>query len=917
MKNLLIITILLFGFLPAYAQVQNEELKDVLNQQGIPESTFEEELKKRGMTEEEAIKKAKEEGLSPEELLYPKDVINQNEEDDENENEGEDGEDSEEDGEDSDEDGEDKEDGEEDEDDENEDEQDEDGEENAEEDGEEDKEERILPEEAIYGQNIFRNKSLKLFEPSGNFKAPANYLIGVGDEFSITIWGQAQHSNVLKVNNEGYVKDQYVPRVYVKGMTYQKALAAIKSNMESAYNMKDSFMEIILSYSRQLTIGIYGNVFDPGSYSVSSLNTALNSLVAAGGPNQTGSVRRIKVMKPGGQDRILDVYKYLEKGGNVESIYLENNDVIFVPAAERIILIQGAIKRPMNYELLESENILDLITYAGGLEANAYKNNIQVLRYKNDRQVLVDINLNSFDRNKPEYQLKDGDVVTVPEVTETFRNYVVSEGAVEQEGVFELKSSMKIADLIQKTGLSIDARTDVVYLMRKQDDLTNRFIKINLDEVLSNRNSPENIELQPQDKLKVFSKSDFIDEFSVSVVGHVRKPGQTEYDENLRISDLIYFSGGIKSTASEIALLKSSEFDKSISYKRINLVEVIANPESEDNVLVKPKDELIVYPKSRFLDEFNVSVYGAVREPGTYPYSPNMTLNDVLFVSGGLKEEAANSRVEVSRILKDNIEESTVVVATLQVDKDLILTDKKGFKLEPYDQVFIRNAPGFELQRNITIEGEVQYPGVYPLIDRNEKILSIIERAGGVTPSAFNAGATLKREEDEIGYILLDLAEVMENPSSKFNYVLKEKDVIFVPKVKDLVSIAGAINFPGIDTIKRLNVPYHKNKNALFYVNKYAAGIDRKEKKGRKKLVYVIQPNGHTMATKTVMGFKFYPQVEEGADIKVYSKKQKPERANKEKEETDWGKIFATTLTQVSAVLTLVILFDRAFQKQE
>jgi len=903
MKNLAIVIILLFGFLPAYTQIQNEEVKDVLKQKGIPESTVEEELKKRGMTEEDAIKKAKDEGVTPEELLYPRDVINENKQNQENEQ----GEDAEEDDDSKeDEDGEDGEEGEEGE-------EGEDKEEvEASEDGE-DSENRIWPEEAIYGQNIFRNKSLKLFEPSGNFKAPSNYLIGVGDEFSVTIWGQAQHSNVLKVNNEGYIKDQYVPRVYVKGLTYQKALAAIRSNMESAYNMKDSFMEIILSYSRQLTIGIYGNVFDPGSYSVSSLNTALNSLIAAGGPNQTGSVRRIKVMKPGGQDRILDVYKYLEKSGSVESIYLENNDVIFVPAAEKIVQIQGAIKRPMIYELLESESILDLIKYAGGLQANAYKNNIQILRYNNDRQVLVDINLNTFDRNREEFKLEDGDVVTVPEVTETFRNYVLTEGAVEQEGVFELKTSMRISDLISKSGLSIDARTDVVYLMRKQDDLTNRFIKINLDEVLANRNSIENIELRPQDKLKVFSKSDFIDEFSVSVVGHVRKPGQTEYDENLRISDLIYFSGGVKSTASEIALLKSSEFDRSISYKRININEVLANPESEDNVLVKPRDELIIYPKSRFLDDFNVSVFGAVREPGTYPYSPNMTLNDVLFVSGGLKEEAANSRVEVSRILKDNIEEATVVVATLQVDKDLVLTDKKGFKLEPYDQVFIRNAPGYELQRNITIEGEVQYPGVYPLVDRNEKILSVIERAGGVTPSAFKAGATLKREEDEIGYILLDLEQVMQNPTSKFNYVLKEKDVIVIPKVKDLVSISGAINFPGIDTIKRLNVPYHKNKNAIFYINKYAAGIDRKGKKGRKKLIYVTQPNGHTMATKSLLGIKVYPRVEEGADVKVYAKKRKPERINKEKEETDWAKVFATTLTQVSAVLTLIILFDRAF----
>ncbi len=896
MKNLLIIIILTFGYIGLFAQVEDENIKDVLQEKGITEEQFQEELKKRGMTEEQAIQEAKNQGIDKNTFqneeknpLEPLKKLEEEKVEAESEkakaeaekikaeaevikaeaNEGE----------------------------------------------EDELPIRKLPKEEIYGQDIFRNKTLKLFEPIGDFRAPDDYIIGEGDEFSITIWGRAEYSNILAVNKEGYIKDQYLPRVYVKGMTYRSAVDAVKSNISKVYNMKDSYLEIVLSYSRQITVGIYGNIFDPGSYSVSALNTAMNALVAAGGPNQTGSVRSIKIMRSGGTDKILDVYKYMENPGIADNLYLQDNDVIYVPAAGKVVRIQGAIKRPMNYELIGSEGVLELVKHAGGLRPNAYKNNIQIERYTNDRQVLVDIDLNDLLSKNKKFLLLDGDVVNIPMVKESYDNYVVADGAVEQAGKFELVSGMRLKDLILKSGLAEDARVDKVYVLRKQEDLTNRYIRLNLKDVLENRNSSDNILLRPRDKIQIFSKSQFVDEFTVSISGEVRKPGGLDYDNNVRISDLLYFAGGIKPSASEIALVKSIELDNSTSYQRINLGNVMNDIDSDDNILMEPKDELIVYPKSKFSDDFSVEIFGAVREPGLYPYNPNMTLNDVIFISGGLRAQAANSRVEVSRVIKDNVEQTTVVVATLNVDKDLVLSSKSGFKLEPYDQIFIRNAPGFELQRNIVLKGEVQYPGVYSLTDKNERILSVIERAGGLTESAFKQGATLRRVEDETGFVLLDLEEVVNDPNSKFNYVLKEQDVITVPKIKDLVTLAGAIKFPGIDSLKKLNVPYHKNKNAKFYINKYGAGVDRKEKKGRKRLVFVEYPNGYTKRVKRYVGVKVYPKVEKGSKITVHRKKQKPEKRQQEKKETDWAKVVSTSIAQVTAVLTLIILIDRAFAK--
>ena len=768
----------------------------------------------------------------------------------------------------------------------------------------------------IYGQQLFRDGSFGIIEANTNFKAPGRYIVGAGDEFFITIWGDVEFSSPLEVTTDGYIKPFQMPRIYVKGMTFEQSKDAIRKSFANVMDFRSgrNQIQIDLTYSRAITVSIYGEVNDPGSFSFPAFNTAFNALNLAGGQNLNGSVRQIKVLHPDNTQQVLDVYKYLGSPAAGDDVYLQDNDIIFVPVAGRVVSIEGAITRPFNYELLEQEGLLDLIKHAGGLLPDAYRGNIQIERFVDDKKVLLDVSLVDLIKRNSDFPLQDGDKINVFLVEEPYRNFVTINGAVEVQGKYQLFDNMRLTDLIQKSGIKEDARLDQVYILRKSEDLTNSYIRINLKNALENPNSADNPVLQTLDVVRVDSKSTFVTEYEVSVEGAVRKPDTVEFDENLTVADLLYFAGGPTLEAASTGVLERVNPDETIEYVRVNLDQVLANPASAENLTLRPRDKLVVYPKSDFVEQLEVDVFGSVRAPGSFEFYEGMSLKDVLFLSGGLKKEAANNRIEVSRLMFDGDEKTNIVVATLTVDDSLNYEGGSDFLLQPRDQVFVRSVPEFEVQRNITIRGEVVYPGTYPLLDKNERILSLIERAGGVSESAFPEGATLLREEDSIGFVLLDLDKVLKSPNSRFNYVLKDGDVIEIPKIKDLVSIGGAIKHPAVETRRVINVPYHQGKRAKFYINKYGTGIDKK-KRGKKRLIFVEDANGYVKKTRSLAGVKVYPKVEKGSMITVKSKprKEKREKPTPPENKPNWSEVLSGTVATITAILTVIILADNAF----
>ncbi len=766
----------------------------------------------------------------------------------------------------------------------------------------------------VYGMQIFRNNSIKVFRKVDEVKAGDNYILGTGDELAVSLWGVAEYQGILAINKEGYVQPDRMPRIFLNGMTYKKAREVLKAQFSKYYPFQNESFSVTVNYKRTLTVNIYGEVFTPGGYTIPATNTAFNALVAAGGPSDIGSVRRIQLVREGEKTRTIDVYEFMNNASVRDNFYLQDNDIIQVPIADRVVAIQGAVRRPYRYELLANENLVKLVELSGGLADSAYYNVLQIKRYQNDKQVLLDVNYKELKESKGDFTLLPGDIVMVNKIPKPYDNVVSISGAVDFPKSYELLSGMKINSLIQRGVLSNEARKDIAHLQRANVDGTFTYIKLNLEEILANPNSTSNLALKPKDALWIYGLNKFTDQFSVSIGGAVRNPYKYPFDagQTMRIEDAVLLAGGLKAEASDLAyILRSKPSEPNTKeYIRINIKNALLNKQSIDNLILQPSDSLFVLNKKDYKDVFQVRVDGSVRNPGTFQYDESLYLKDVLTLAGGLLLQAASNRIEISRVVIKNNEATRVSVATLTVDENFE-TQGGNYKLQPFDQINVRTVSEFEFQKSVTLEGEVKFPGNYTLTSKNETLASLIQRAGGLTDEAFKKGAQLYRKQDSIGYVVMDLEEVLSKKDSRYNYFLKENDRITIPKMKDLVTIQGAtkavdVYNSAIAGTSQISAPFHNGKRANFYITEYSGGFSKNAKRAD---VTVLYPNGKVKGTNNLGIFKLYPKPSKGSVIRVaYKELDIQNKDKKEKEKVDWEKLFANTIAQASGILTLILL---------
>ncbi len=865
---------------------------------------------------------------------------------------------------------------------------------------------------SIFGQHVFRNKSIKLYRQSEDIKPPDSYVLGVGDIIAVSIWGQSQEGGVYEINKAGYIKPTAMPRIFLKGISYGKAKSLLRQRFGQYYAFRPEEFEVTINYSRTITVNISGEAINYGSFTIPAINTAFNALVAAGGPSDIGSVRKIKLIRAGQQAQNIDIYQYLLNPTESANYYLEENDFIHIPTAERLVEINGAIKRPFRYELIEGENLKQLIEYAGGFQPRAYLGNIQVRRTINGEQVILDIDYNDLQQKNIDFTLLPDDAVTVKIIPEPYDRFTEIQGAVELPGRYAFTPNMRVSDLIQKGQLREGARSDVAYMQRSNLDGTARYVRLDIEVILADPTSPSNLLLQPNDRIIIYSEEQFTEKstFSVSgavrspvtlpydvsqsirisdaivlaggaipqvaqygyvkrtnplirsdvrylrvdvqailgdtsvqdnfvlepfdelivysqesfeegatvsIVGAVRSPGNYEYDEELRVSDLIYFSSGLRIDATDFAYIARLDPTTRLhtDYIRVDLAAIQANLQSQENAYLQPFDILTIYSKRTFTDQTTITVAGAVRKPSELPFAAVFTLKDALTLSGGLKMEASKSRIDIFRIDIENDQSTQTIAATLQVDENYDLVSGGDFQLMPYDLIVVRRIPDFEFQQVVTVNGAVKYPGAYSLIADNERLRSVIERAGGIGTEAFPGGATLYRSKDNVGYIIIDLDDVLKDRGAVTNFILHAGDVINIPESQDLVTIAGATRAIELYPDKvleggKFNVAFHRGKNAKWYVNEYAAGVGEK---GRSRLITVEHANGEIKRTKNFLFFKTYPKVRPGSTITVGVKPVKPkkEREKDERERVNWGKTLADSLAQATAILSLILLVQQ------
>jgi protein involved in polysaccharide export with SLBB domain len=727
----------------------------------------------------------------------------------------------------------------------------------------------IYPKAKIFGQDIFRNNKLNFYQKALDAKAPENYKLGPGDEISISIWGFNEFSETLEVDARGYISPSSYGRIYVKGLTFKNMRSLLKNKFSTFFDMQNSEIDVSLSYSKVITVNIVGEVYNPGSYVIPSINTAFNALISSNGPTQIGTVRNIYIKRNGKTVDSLDVYKFLFDPEKSHDIYLQDGDYLFVPPAKNLIEISGAVNRPYTYEAKDNESVSDMVRYAGGFSAKAYRDIITLKRLDYNDMRVFDVHSNDFDSES----VYNGDELIVNHISNKLSNVITINGNIGVAGEYEYKNGEKLLELLNRAKcISQKTFLEKVYIIRLNSDRTKSHIAINLESILEDETHSDNILMQEYDIVNVMSIDDF-----------------------------------------------------------------------DDN--------------------FNISVEGAVRNPGDFNFGDGMSLQSALFLAGGLTQQAEGSRVEISRIMEYDINSNKLkprraIVKNVKVGNDLVLSQEaENFELQPYDQIFVRSNPDFEPVINVQILGEVKYPGTYSVLRKNEKISSLIKRSGGLTSYAYLDGVKMYRKfevttvndeeikdmniSDELkrtilndpeaasiyteelesynneifnsepksskqinlDMVYLDLEKALKSNQSKHNLVLNEGDSIIIPKTMDVVHITGELmNLQG----NSISAPYFSSKRANYYVKNFAGGFSKFNDRSNTVVVY---PNGIAKKSKNFLFFKLSPKVSKGSTIRVSSKIKKDKRKNKGK--IDWNQQIENAMLKLSAVLTLWVLVDR------
>ncbi len=580
------------------------------------------------------------------------------------------------------------------------------------------KEEEVKPSESpsvnnndpyVYGRDLFNNKNLKVYESATHIKAPSNYILGVGDEITVNIWGYSEHSGVYRIDDDGAIQPKIVGKIYLKGNTFAQAQQIIKSRFSSSYDLNNSQISIELNYSKVIRVNIVGEVKNPGTYSVPAINSVFNILSLAGGINKNGTIRNIEVKRAGKTVKILDVYTFLKNPSFENDFFLMENDFIVVNNIGNVVELKGKVKRQELYELKPNEGIIELLEYSGGILSSAYTEFINLYRYQDNKDILIEVPYADLVKTKKNFILKDGDRIEVKLIPSEIRNRVEISGEVNLSGSFLYTRGMTVKDLITRAeGLKTTAYIEKAFIRRLKEDYSYEKIEINLNNELSGTSKTELMEF---DKLTVVSKKEFNDEFNVQILGSVRNPNKFEYSENYTLADLLFMAGGVlpESDLTKVEITRKYDLKTktAMGKQTIEVVEIDADILSAKNKNYKllPGDVVMVRKNPMFKENDFVTIEGEVKYPGSYIISSkDERISDLLARAGGLTEWAFLEGAYIDRA--NAIDGSAFTVLDL---KNLIDKGEKRFDyiIRSGDKIVIPRTQDF-----IKLSGAVRFPKV-------------------------------------------------------------------------------------------------------------------------------------------------------------------------------------------------------------
>ena len=619
----------------------------------------------------------------------------------------------------------------------------------------------------VFGRDIFNNKLLS-FEPNMNIATPSNYVLGPGDQVVINIYGGSQSEQTLTISPEGTVVVPNYGPIHLSGLTVARANAKLRHTLGSRY--QSSRISTSVGQTRTISVNVMGEVKVPGTYTLSAFATTFHALYMAGGINDLGTLRNIKVYRGGRLISVVDVYEFIMNGRLAGNVRLQDNDVIVVSPYDCLVQITGAVKRPMIYEMRKNESVATILKYAGGFASNAYKKQIRLLRANGkEKQVYT---IDEFDMSG--FKVMDGDTLRVDSILDRYENMVEVKGAVFRPGLYQLGDQITtVRSLIQQAqGLTEEAYGKHAVIQRMKEDRTKKTIAVDIEAIMNG--SAADIPLQNEDVIFIPTEADKIKARTLTIHGEVQFPGTYEYADNTTIEDFIVQAGGLTDAASTAKVDVSRRIlDPSSTYSSKKIAETFTFTlengliiDKTNDFFLQPYDQVYVRRSPGFKEQRNVSIEGEALFPGDYTLTTkNMRLSELVKAAGGVTQEAYVKGARIERLIN---EEERLRMETLmrtikgQDDKDTIKTEKidlgdtyyVGINLEKAlknpgsnEDITLREGDRLfipEYNATVKISGDVMYPNTVSYIE-GKPVNYYINEAGGY-------GARAKKSKTFIVY---------------------------------------------------------------------------------------------------------------------------------------------------------------------
>jgi len=755
-----------------------------------------------------------------------------------------------------------------------------------------------------FGMEIFRNGTREPDAIPMDLPVGPDYVVGPGDGLAINLWGGVSQRMVRQVDREGRISLPEAGPLLVSGRTLGEVQESVQQVLRTQF--RDISADVSLSRLRTIRVYVVGEVAEPGAYDISSLSSPLNALFAAGGITQRGSLRHLKHYRGKQLIEEVDAYDLLLHGVGSDAKRLENGDSLLVPPMGGQVTVAGMVRRPAVYELREEKSLADVLDLAGGILPAAALRHIEVQRLEaHERRTMLTFNL-SPDSNADAvaaqlgaFQVQDGDQIHIFPIAPYNEKAIYLQGHVLRPGRYSYHDGMRLTDLLASYHdlLPEPAGHYAEIIRLNAPDFRPSVESFDLTAALAN--SAASPKLEPLDTVRIFSRYDFELAPTVWVGGEVHAPGQYRTSGQAHLRDAIYLAGGISPDAGlESAQLFRTQSDGTMKIFSVNLGQALAgNP--LDNLLLEPRDRVLIHRNSARVDPSTVYVKGEVAKPGRYPLTTNMHVEDLVRTAGGLKRSADPAKADLTRYAVGSSPGTASESVPIELAAALSGNGNDNLQLRDGDVLAIRQAPGWnDVGASATVRGEVQNAGSYG-IRPGERLSSLLERAGGFSPEAYPYGAVLMRRDvrelqmqshlalvqrmkaEEINLKALPEADT-DQKNAKLTAVaqtetalnqlqanapigrvvvhiqpdvkqwrntaadapLRDGDVLLIPKKANYVMVSGQIFNPTA-------ISYRPGRSAQWYLSQ-AGGLTQM---ADKQSVFVIRADGSVIAAKNNSGW--------------------------------------------------------------